>query len=550
MPCRGTNILTRPGRSGSTTNALSPLHLSSRSRDLYIGRNQEALKAETESLRRLDPSSEEKSESVVLARITHYARSIMSTAQARASGSLLFRQCYEDHAANGTVDDVMMCVTESLEAQQAQYTHDTHQWMLVICGALVLLMQGGFAMLCAGSVRRKNVSNTLLKNVLDACAAAVSFFTVGFAFAFGGDDPEGGFTFIGTQNFFMMGDLDYGFWFYEFAFSAACVTIIAGTLAERSRMSSYVAYSLFMTSFVYPIVAHSIWSPNGFLSAFAKDPLLGVGCIDFAGSGCVHLTGGMTALIATFILGARRGRFTNSRGELLDRPRDIPGHSVSLQTLGVILLWFCWYGFNAGSALLLTVPQKGEVATIVAVNTSLAAAAGALSALITNYYIGVTFHKEIRIDVGKTLNGTLAGLLAITSPCGTVEPWSALVIGMIAGWIYLGASELLIRCKIDDAVDGIPIHMFCGMWGLIATGLFSSPNKLELAFGSDAHPGLFYSIGQLGFDASLLACQVAAMCFIMAWTTALMLPVSGRTGKIPLPGLLNNVLTTVALCVG
>ncbi|GKY98309.1 ammonium transmembrane transporter [Mayamaea pseudoterrestris] len=454
----------------------------------------------------------------------------MSSEQARNAGSALFRQCYETAATSSSnisstsIDDVMLCVVNGLEAQQAEYVKDTHQWMFVICGALVLLMQAGFAMLCAGCVRRKNVSNTLLKNLLDACAAGVSFFSIGFAFAFGGDDPENGFTFVGTQNFFMMGDIDYGFWFYEFAFSAACVTIIAGTLAERSRMSAYVAYSLFMTAFVYPIVAHSIWSANGFLSAFAGNPLLGIGCIDFAGSGCVHLTGGTTAMIATLILGARRGRFTNSKGEPLDRPRDIAGHSISLQTLGTLLLWFSWYGFNSGSALLLNIPNKGEVATIVAVNTSLAAAAGSVSSLLTNYYIGVTFYGETRIDVAKTLNGCLAGLVAVTSACGTIEPWCALMIGMIAGWIYLGASELLVRLRIDDAVDGIPIHMFCGAWGLIATGLFSSPNKLELAFGTDLHPGLFYSIGALEFSANLLACQVAGMFFIVGWTTALMLP--------------------------
>jgi ammonium transporter, Amt family len=448
----------------------------------------------------------------------------MSTAQARAAGSMLFSQCYENQGSNGTLDDVMLCVTQGLEEQQAAFYLDTRHWLLVLCGSMVFLMQGGFAMLCAGCVRRKNVSNTLLKNVLDACAAGISFFTVGYAFAFGGDDATKGFTFAGTENFFMTGDVDYGLFFYEYAFSSACVTIIAGTLAERSRMSAYIAYSLFMTAFAYPIVAHSIWSANGFLSAFAKNPLLGIGCIDFAGSGCIHLTGGTTALIATIILGARRGRFTNSKGELLDRPKDIAGHSISLQTLGTILLWFCWYGFNAGSALLLNVPNKGEIATIVAVNTSLAAAAGAASTLITNYYIGVTFFNEIRIDVSKTLNGVLAGLVSVTSACGTVEPWCALMIGMIGGWIYLASSELLIRLRIDDAVDGIPIHMSCGAFGLIATGLFSSPRMLELAFANDAHPGLFYSIGELGFDANLLACQVAALAFIMAWTTGLMLP--------------------------
>lgn len=190
------------------------------------------------------------------------------------------------------------------------------------------------------------------------------------------------------------------------------------------------------------------------------------------------------------------------------------------------------YGFNGGSALLLNVPNRGSVATIVAVNTSLAAAAGGASTLLTNFYIGMTFYGETRVDVPKTMNGCLAGLVAITSPCATVEPWCALLIGIIAGWIYLGTSDLLIRMRVDDAVDGIPIHMGGGAFGLIATGLFSSPRKLELAFAIDSHPGLFYSIGELNFDARLLACQFAALCFIIAWTTTLMLPVSDTSRHV------------------
>ena len=199
-------------------------------------------------------------------------------------------------------------------------------------------LQAGFAMLCAGCVRKKNVQNSMLKNLLDACGASLAFYAIGYAFAFGGDQE--GNTFIGTGNFFSKNVDDFGFWFFQFAFSATAVTIVAGTLAERCQMAAYLLYSFFLTGFVYPVVAHAIWSSNGFLSAFTEEPMGGVGVIDFAGSGVVHLTGGSTALIATYILGARRGRFHDERGRLLPEPKKIHGHSMALQLMGTMVLWF------------------------------------------------------------------------------------------------------------------------------------------------------------------------------------------------------------------
>jgi Amt family ammonium transporter len=251
--------------------------------------------------------------------------------------SSLFGTCYTKN--EGDTDAVLLCVAESMEVYVKNEHESLRSWLLTIMGTVVFLMQLGFAMLCAGCVRRKNTTNTLLKNVLDACVASVAFYLFGFAFAFGGDDVTMGATFIGTKNFALTGDVDYAFWFFENCFAAATVTIIAGTLAERCQMSAYFAYSFVMAAIIYPFIVHSIWSSNGFLSAFAKDPYRGVGVLDFAGSGVVHLTGGITALIATIILGPRKGRFTNSKGVRLETPRDIPGHSVSLQILGFIILW-------------------------------------------------------------------------------------------------------------------------------------------------------------------------------------------------------------------
>ena len=251
--------------------------------------------------------------------------------------SSLFGTCYTKN--EGDTDAVLLCVAESMELHVKNQEESLQSWLLTIMGTVVFLMQLGFAMLCAGCVRRKNTTNTLLKNVLDACVASIAFYLFGFAVAYGGDDATMDATFIGTKNFALYGEVDYAFWFFENCFAAANVTIIAGTLAERCQMSAYFAYSFVMAAMIYPFIAHSIWSENGFLSAFAKDPFRGVGVIDFAGSGVVHLSGGVTALVATIVLGPRKGRFTNSKGVRLDTPRDIPGHSVSLQVLGFIILW-------------------------------------------------------------------------------------------------------------------------------------------------------------------------------------------------------------------
>lgn len=206
------------------------------------------------------------------------------------------------------------------------------------------MMQTGFAMLCAGSVRQKNVKNIMLKNLLDACFGAIGFYTIGFAFAYG--DRFERTTFIGST-FFGLRFFDYqklAGWFFQFAFAATAATIVAGTVAERCKMAAYMCYSFFLTGFVYPVVVHSIWDTFGFLSAFNANPFRGIGVIDFAGSGVVHLVGGTTALIAAIVLGPRRGRFYDEDGNPLEEPAQWQPHSVALQMLGTFILWFgCKY---------------------------------------------------------------------------------------------------------------------------------------------------------------------------------------------------------------
>mmetsp|Transcript_35062 Transcript_35062/g.49785 ORF Transcript_35062/g.49785 Transcript_35062/m.49785 type:complete len:531 (-) Transcript_35062:40-1632(-) len=433
--------------------------------------------------------------------------------------SLVFSSCM-----NQDQTSPLECIANKLEEGQHANLADTTAWFLIIASALVFFMQAGFAMLCAGSVRIKNVGNTMLKNLLDACGAALGFFTIGFAFAFGGQNDSTATTFIGTSNFFMQGVDDLSFWLFQFAFAATSATIVAGTLAERCQMAAYLCYSVILTGFVYPIVAHSIWSNNGFLSASNADPFLGVGMIDFAGGGVVHMTGGATAVFATMILGPRKGRFYDARGNPLPKPKPFPGHSIALQMLGTFILWFGWYGFNPGSALLLSTQHTGGVAAVAAVNTTLSAAGAGVTALFTNLLIEERTTGEAKFDLSTLMNGCLAGLVAITAGCAFLEPWAALIVGIVAGWLFLFTSHLLIRVRIDDAVDAIPVHLAGGSWGVLATGLLASPARMTAALGSAKHVGWFYSLANGSFDASLLGAQVCGIFFVLGWVFFLMFP--------------------------
>ncbi|GAX11916.1 ammonium transporter, Amt family [Fistulifera solaris] len=423
----------------------------------------------------------------------------------------------------GETDAVLQCITDKLQAETQKAALDTHTWLLVLSAALLFFMQAGFAVLCAGCVRKKNVQNTMLKNLLDACGAALAWYTTGYAFAFG--QPGSGETsFIGTGGFLYIGDVDAAYWFFQYAFSATAVTIVAGTLAERCQMTAYLLYSLFLTGFVYPMSARAMWSSHGFLSAKQPDPLGGIGAIDFAGSGVVHITGGMTALIAAKILGARKGRFYDSKGSPLSKPKHFPGHSIALQLMGTMMLWFGWYGFNPGSALLLGVENSGPIAALAAINTSISGASGAITAMFTELYLEERRTGGLSFNLTMAMNGLLSGLVAVTASCALIEPWAAGLIGMTAGWIYVAGSSLLIRWRIDDAVDAIPVHLFSGVWGMIATGLFTAPTRILTAFGSSDHVGWFYSLGRGEVDATLLGNQILAVLFLLAWPLGTITP--------------------------
>jgi len=386
---------------------------------------------------------------------------------------------------------------------------DVH-WLLY-CGVLVFLMQAGFAMLCAGSIRAKNAQNILLKNLMDACVGATWFWATGYAFAYGSDSSDSNWFIGGNKYFFLAngyeGKSGFHDWFFQFAFAATAATIVSGAVAERCSMGAYAGYSAVLTGFVYPVVVHWIWSSDGFLTAFVpegKTPWLKVGVVDFAGCGVVHMVGGAAAGIGAAILGPRLGRFGPNA-------KPINGHSMPLVVLGTFLLWVGWYGFNPGSTLCIV--GCDAVAAKVAVTTTLAAAAGGLTNLFLHYALSHVY------DVGEMCNGVLAGLVSITSACAVVEPWAAVVIGLIGAFVYTGGSFLLVKLEIDDAVNATPVHYFAGAWGLLAPALFARPYNMRAAYGNADRAGLIYT-----GDGSMLACQVVALLLITAWVAATMTP--------------------------
>ncbi len=365
---------------------------------------------------------------------------------------------------------------------------------VLISGFMVFLMQCGFAMLTAGSVRTKNVKNVLIKNLLDACVGALAYFLFGYNFAYGAD----GNAFIGHGEFALSKgwNTDFTSFFFQWTFAATAATIVSGSVAERTSFYAYLGYAFFLTAFVYPVVSHWVWDGSGWMTS-----LFGVGVVDFAGCSVVHMVGGVAGIIGAIIVGPRMGRFDEN-----GKVQPLAGHSATLCTLGTFLLWFGWYGFNPGSTLGVT---GGAYATVerCAVTTTLAAAAGGVTTLIVRKATDHIF------DLISVLNGVLAGLVAITASCAFVEPWAAVVIGAIGAAVYIGSAELLLKLKIDDPLEAFPIHGATGFWGVIAGGLFN-----RAGLGSSAS-GLFF-----GGGGKLLAANVVGSLVIALWTGALIGP--------------------------
>ena len=322
---------------------------------------------------------------------------------------------------NGTNETYEMCLSDSAHPTYALAADMDKLWVL-LSGFLVFFMQGGFTMLEAGMVKSTNVQNILFKNIMDVCLGAISFFLLGFCFAYGDDADSNGFIGI---NDFALSSKNYNGFFFQWAFAATAATIVSGSVAERCRLDAYFVYTLALTTWVYPVVVHWIWSNSGWLNGFVvENALIEGGVIDFAGSGVVHMVGGWSGLWGAYFLGPRRLRFDPKNSKVLQRQFKL-GHSVPMQALGTVILWFGWYGFNCGSTL--AASGVMELASKVAVNTTLAATSGGMAmACIEQRFTGLWCVPAI-------LNGILAGLVSVTAPCAVIKPPMAILIGGIGG---------------------------------------------------------------------------------------------------------------------
>ncbi len=339
-------------------------------------------------------------------------------------------------------------------------------WVL-IAAFLVFGMQVGFTMLEAGFCRSRETVNVLMECIVDTCLCGVLFFMFGFSFMFGH-----GNGFIGYQWFFLKdapatyeatGIAFLAYWLFQFAFADTCSTITSGAMIGRTDFKGDIIYSFFVSGFIYPIIGHWCWGPDGFLALMGSAdhflPTLGTGFHDFAGSTVVHTIGGFVALAGAIVLGPRLGRkFKRDGGGAM-----LP-HDLTIAASGGLLLWFGWYGFNPGSTLsAMDFQGIGRVAA----NTTLAACSGGLFAMIAAYFLCKKW------DVSFTVNGFLAGLVGITCPCYWVDPAGSLAIGAVAGVIVVVGVELLEFLRIDDPIGAVPVHGMNGIWGTLSLGLFA-----------------------------------------------------------------------------
>lgn len=388
---------------------------------------------------------------------------------------------------------------------------DTGMLWLMIGAMLVFFMQCGFAMVESGFTRAKNTGNILMKNFGDFCVGTIFFLIFGFGIMMGTDYIAG---FVGAPNMDIFncfttlfeGESAAGYadalstannFVFNLMFCATAATIVSGAMAERTRYISYLIYSAIISFVVYPIEAGWVWNSQGWLAQ--------MGFIDFAGSAAIHTVGGLAALVGIIFLGARIGKFERDEKGKVVKVNAIQGHDLTVGALGVLILWFGWYGFNGAAAA-----DSGALARIL-VTTTLSPVAATLVAMI------ITWIRNKKPDVVMTMNGSLAGLVAVTAGCEAVDVVGSLVIGAISGIIVVFGTDLLEKVlHLDDCVGAVPVHCFNGIWGTIAVGLFAVDG------------GLFY-----GGGAGLLGVQVAGICAIAAWTVVWMIVLFAAIKYIP-----------------
>ncbi|RUT35578.1 ammonium transporter [Paenibacillus zeisoli] len=355
---------------------------------------------------------------------------------------------------------------------------------VVLTAAMILLMEGGFALVEAGFVRYKNNVNIIMKVFADITIGTLCYYVLGFALMYGKDV----WGAIGTSGFLLHGDLSHlnfsisidTYWLFQAAFAIAVISIVSGAVAERINFRVYLLYIVLMTALIYPIAGHWVWG-NGWLGS--------LGMRDFAGSAVIHALGGFSALAAAIVIGPRKGKFTSKGSSTIALPSNLP-----LASVGAFLLWFGWFGFNAGSTLTASDVRIGHIAVV----TMLSAAAGGAVTLV------YTLIRYNRSDAPSVINGSLAGLVGITAGCAFVSDGAAIFIGAVSGLLMMAATNWLEARKIDDPVGAFPVHAVSGMWGTLATGLFAQDG------------GLLYGQGW-----HLIGVQVLGLAVLCAWGFAL-----------------------------
>ena len=367
-------------------------------------------------------------------------------------------------------------------------------WFL-IGAALVFWMQAGFAMVEAGFARAKNAGNILMKNLMDFCIGTVVFILIGFGL-FLGEDMVGIIGKPGFDIFTNYASFDWSNFVFNLVFCATTATIVSGSMAERTKFLSYCVYSAVISAVIYPIEAHWTWG-GGFLSQ--------MGFHDFAGSNCIHMVGGISALIGAAILGPRIGKFERDKDGKVTKVNAFPGHNLVAASLGVFILWLGWYGFNGAACT--SIDQLGSVF----VTTTIAPALATVTCMI------FTWVKYGKPDVSMCLNASLAGLVAITAPCDVTDAFGSIIIGIVAGLLVcFGVWFLDYKLHIDDPVGAVAVHCLNGIWGTIAVGLFATNTAPGYSIADSAGNelvGLFY-----GGGFKLLGLQFIGMICTAAWT--------------------------------
>lgn len=355
-------------------------------------------------------------------------------------------------------------------------------FFLILMGIIIFLMQGGFAFLEAGSVRSKNTTNILLKNMLDVFISGIMYWILGYPLAYG----EGN-AFLGHTGWASYGisQHDYAYWFFQFVFAATTATIVSGAMAERCGFGAYLIYSAVLSGFVYPVVSHWAWAPSGWLANGHYH--------DFAGSGVVHLTGGSAAFIGCVCLGPRIGRF-GPNGKCIE------GHSLPLAALGGFILLFGFLAFNGGSQGSISGEGDAEAIATAIINTVISGSSAAMFVLLFQRFPSCS--KNGTWSFSLTLNGALTGMVSACAGCNVLFPWGALITGIIAGPLYLGISSVMELFEVDDPLDAVAVHAGGGIWGLVTVALFK-------------HEGIFFAGENAG---QILGWNLAGALSIILWS--------------------------------